>query len=107
MAADGGWKERMRQLDPIGTAVFLPGIVCLLLALQWGGSTYAWGNWRIILLFVIAGILIAAFVGIQFWIGDQATVPPRIVKQRSVLVSLTIERNTCRKVRSSRTEHLY
>ena len=39
-----GFKERARQLDPAGTAVFIPAIVCLLLALQWGGSKYPWGN---------------------------------------------------------------
>ena len=32
--------EKIRQLDLYGTAVFLPGVVCLLLALQWGGSEY-------------------------------------------------------------------
>lgn len=85
IAASADWKSRLLQLDPFGTAAFLPGIVCLLLALQWGGSTYAWSNWRIILLFVVAGVLISIFVGLQFWGGDSATVPPRIIKQRSVL----------------------
>lgn len=84
LAPSEGWKARINQLDPLGTAVFLPGIVCLLLALQWGGSTYAWGNARIIVLFVLFGLLISAFVAIQIWKGDQATVPPRIIKQRSI-----------------------
>lgn len=30
------WRK-LRQLDFAGTSVFIPGIVCLLLALQWGG----------------------------------------------------------------------
>ena len=79
-----GFKERFKQFDPYGTAVFIPAIICLLLALQWGGSQYAWKNWRIILLFVIAGILGIAFVGIQLWKQENATVPPRIVRQRSL-----------------------
>lgn len=33
-------KEQFMKLDPLGSLVFLPGIVCLLLALQWGGVTY-------------------------------------------------------------------
>lgn len=32
----GSWRK-LRQLDFAGTSVFIPGIVCLLLALQWGG----------------------------------------------------------------------
>lgn len=33
--------EKLKQLDPLGTAALVPGVVCLLLALQWGGSSYA------------------------------------------------------------------
>lgn len=75
---------QIRQMDPIGTAFFLPGIVCLLLALQWGGSEYAWSNYRIILLLTLAGILLVGFIVVQIWKGDEATVPPRIIKNRSV-----------------------
>ncbi|EPS36467.1 hypothetical protein H072_10030 [Dactylellina haptotyla CBS 200.50] len=80
----GGWKERIEQFDVHGTAVFMPAIICLLLALQWGGSKYEWKNGRIIALLVIAGLLLIAFVAIQIWKQDKATVPPRILKQRSV-----------------------
>lgn len=79
-----GWKNRIDQMDPYGTAVFMPGIVCLLLALQWGGTRYAWGSARIIALFVVFGVLITAFIVIQFIKGDKATIPPRIIKKRSV-----------------------
>jgi MFS family permease len=29
--------KKLAQLDGVGTAVLIPGVVCLLLALQWGG----------------------------------------------------------------------
>ena len=51
-----GFKQRLQQFDPWGTAVFVPAIICLLLALQWGGSKYPWSNGRIIALFVIFGM---------------------------------------------------
>jgi hypothetical protein len=76
--------KKLLQLDPLGTFVFLPGMICLLLALQWGGVEYAWSDGRIITLFVLAGVLIIAFIGIQIWRKEAATVPPRIVKQRSI-----------------------
>ncbi len=41
-------RQQFVQLDPLGTLFFLPSTVCLLLALQWGGSTYAWKDGRII-----------------------------------------------------------
>ncbi|KAH8719808.1 Efflux pump roqT [Beauveria bassiana] len=34
--------QRILKLDLVGTAIFIPAIVCLLLALQWGGATYPW-----------------------------------------------------------------
>lgn len=72
------------RLDPLGTLVFLPGVVCILLALQWGGVSYPWNNGRIIALFVVGGVLILVFIAIQLWRQEDATVPPRIIKQRSV-----------------------
>lgn len=77
-------KERFDQLDPFGTLAFLPGIVCLILALQWGGTTYAWSNGRIIALFVLFGVLMIAFVLIQKWKQETASVPPRLAKIRSI-----------------------
>ncbi|KAJ6608683.1 putative efflux pump antibiotic resistance protein [Mycena sp. CBHHK59/15] len=76
--------ERLNLFDPWGTLVFIPAIVSLLLALQWGGSKYAWSNPRIIGLFVVFGVLISVFIGIQIWKQDTATVPPRILKRRSI-----------------------
>ncbi|KAF5343441.1 hypothetical protein D9758_011823 [Tetrapyrgos nigripes] len=81
------WREGLRKFDSWGTLVFIPAIVCLLLALQWGGTKYPWKNGRIIALLVIFGILIIVFIGIQIWKQDDATVPPRIFKQRSILAS--------------------
>ncbi|KAF2725401.1 MFS transporter [Polychaeton citri CBS 116435] len=79
-----GFVAKFNEMDIFGTVVFLPMIVCLLLALQWGGSTYPWGSWRIILCFVLFGVLLVVFIAIQLWKQDNATVPPRVITQRSV-----------------------
>jgi len=79
-----GWKERVKEFDLWGTSVFIPSIICLLLALQWGGTKYPWNSGRIIALFVVFSLLIIAFVAIQFWKGDSATVPPKIMNNRSM-----------------------
>lgn len=76
--------EKLRELDLAGLFTFLPALICLLLALQWAGSTYAWGNARIIVLFIVAGLCAIAFVAIQIWKGDRATIPPSMVKIRTV-----------------------
>ena len=79
-----GFKERFKQFDPYGTVVFMPCIICLLLALQWGGSKYPWSSGRIIALLVVFAVLAIAFGLIQVWRQENATVPPRILKQRTV-----------------------
>lgn len=80
--------DKLKQLDPLGTFFFLPGIICLLLALQWGGSTYAWSDGRIIALLVLFVVLIVAFVVVQIVRQEGATVPPRIFMQRSILAGV-------------------
>ena len=37
-------KEKIRQLNLLGFAALVPGVVCLCLALQWGGSKYQVGR---------------------------------------------------------------
>ncbi|KAI9727502.1 MAG: hypothetical protein M1828_006444 [Chrysothrix sp. TS-e1954] len=81
-------RDKLRRLDLLGTAVFVPSIVALLLALQWGGSKYGWGNARIIVLLVLFVILLAVFVYIQYRKQDLATLPPRIITQRSVIAGM-------------------
>ena len=80
-----GFSERLKQFDPIGTSLFIPSVICLLLALQWGGTQYAWSNGRIIALFILFGLLMIAFLAVQWWKGETATVPPRIMNQRSMI----------------------
>ncbi|KAJ7174417.1 major facilitator superfamily transporter [Mycena filopes] len=78
--------KRFRRLDPWGTAIFVPAVICALLALQWGGTRYAWGSARIIALLVIFGVFLAVFIVIQIKQREEnATVSPRILTQRSIL----------------------
>lgn len=77
--------KRLMRFDPIGTLIFIPAIISLLLALQWGGTMYPWNNGRIIGLFVVFGVLILAFLYVQWHQQENATVPPRIFFNRTVM----------------------
>ncbi|KAF5866589.1 hypothetical protein ETB97_011474 [Aspergillus alliaceus] len=79
--------QRIKQLDLIGASLLIPAIICLLLALQWGGNKYPWSNSRIIGLFVGFGLMIIIFAFSQIKLGDRATLPPGILKRRSVLAA--------------------
>jgi hypothetical protein len=68
----------------IGLLIFIPAVVCLLLALQWGGSTYPWSDGRIIALLVVFGVLGIVFLAFEYWKGAGATLPVRMLARRSV-----------------------
>lgn len=78
------FREQLRQMDLPGTFLIMSGVVCLLLALQWGGTTYPWQNGRIIALLVLACLLLIGFVIVQVFSGDRATVPARVFLQRNI-----------------------
>ncbi|KFH46342.1 putative HC-toxin efflux carrier-like protein [Hapsidospora chrysogenum ATCC 11550] len=80
--------SRILQLDLYGAAIFIPAVICLLLALQWGGADYPWNSSKVIGLFCGFGAMIAIFIGIQLWQDDQGTLPPRLFKDRNVLAAM-------------------
>lgn len=79
-------KDHIMRLDPLGTFFFIPCMVCLVLALQWGGSTYEWDNWRLIVLWVIFGVTAACFGVVQVKMPKSASLPVRVITQRTMLV---------------------
>ncbi len=80
--------EKLKQLDPLGNLIFTPSIVSLLLALQWGGSTYSWHDGRIIALLAVFGVSFIAWIAVQALHKKNATVPPRIFLQRSIAAAM-------------------
>ncbi|KAG6024832.1 hypothetical protein E4U41_001678 [Claviceps citrina] len=78
-------RQQVMRLDPLGTVLFVPSTVCLLLALQWGGSAYPWADWRIVLLFVVFGLTGMGFAVVQVMMPESATLPLRLIRKRSLL----------------------
>ncbi|KAI9819987.1 MAG: hypothetical protein M1827_006557 [Pycnora praestabilis] len=79
--------QKIKKIDLLGAFFLICGIVCLLLALQWGGSTYPWRDSKVYGCLIGFGIIITMFIFLQFKLGENATIPPRILKQRTVLAS--------------------
>jgi hypothetical protein len=81
-------REKIMQLDLLGSAILIPGVAALLLALQWGGSLYPWYDVRVFALLLGFACSAGLFVLTQIDRGELATIPPRIAKQRTVAASL-------------------
>lgn len=73
-------------MDIMGTVLFLGAMCCLIFALQQGGQKVPWNSVTIIGLFVGFGISLLAFSVVQWIRGETALIPPRILRQRSILM---------------------
>ncbi|KAH8667075.1 major facilitator superfamily protein [Xylariales sp. PMI_506] len=85
----GGFWRKLWQFDPVGNMMLAPGLICFLLALQWGGTMYPWNDARVISLLVVGPVLIVVFFCIQF-VQKNATIPPRILRQRSIAAGVVV-----------------
>ncbi|KAI7459510.1 MFS general substrate transporter [Hortaea werneckii] len=79
------FKQKVTRLDLLGELFLVPCIICLLLDLQWGGSTYAWSDGRIIALLVVFGVLFLAFILVQCLMQSIATLPLGVISNRSII----------------------
>lgn len=57
--------QKLAVVDWEGMILFLAACVCVILALSWGGATYAWGSTQIIVLLVLGAVLIALFILVE------------------------------------------
>jgi MFS family permease len=76
--------QKIQQFDLFGMVVILASLVCLILALQLGGSESTWNSGRVIALFVIASVLFLAFLAMERWLSKSRTIPSTIVQSRSM-----------------------
>ena len=79
------FRERISELDYIGPLLFVPGVTCLLLALEWGGVKYPWNSSILIGLFCGFAVLSLIWVYSQYRLGKRATIPSQLFLQRTVL----------------------
>jgi nitrate/nitrite transporter NarK len=75
------------KLDLIGFAIFAPAAIQLLLALQYGGITFAWNSAQIIGLFCGAGGTFIFFLAWEYYKGDAAMIPFSMVRKKTVWAS--------------------
>jgi hypothetical protein len=65
------WREKLVKMDVGGTILFITGIICLFLALQWGGDDLPWSHPRIWGLLLGFGLLLIAFIILQIRMGEK------------------------------------
>lgn len=78
----------LKQLDLIGCALFIPSVIMVMLALQWGGDEYSWNSATVVGLFVGFAVTMTIFICWECYMGDDAIVPIVLLWDRSTMLSL-------------------
>ncbi|GAA5990894.1 hypothetical protein JCM10908_000068 [Rhodotorula pacifica] len=77
-------RRRLLHMDWIGAILLLGSMVCLLIALQRGGISWAWVSSRMIGLLVGFFALTAAFFVLQAFLGERSSISLRLMRDRSL-----------------------
>ncbi|KAF2786819.1 MFS general substrate transporter [Melanomma pulvis-pyrius CBS 109.77] len=80
--APATWKEIILQLDLPGFSLLLASLICLTLALQWGGQTKAWSEGSVIATLVLWIFFTISFFIVEWLQGARAMVPLKLLRPR-------------------------
>ena len=79
------WLGIVREkLDLLGFAIFAPAAIQFFLALEWGGTSYAWDSATVIGLFCGAAGTLCLFLAWEYRKGDAAMIPFSMMRNRVV-----------------------
>jgi len=81
---------RLKSIDFLGFVLFSGAVIQLLLGLQWAGLEYSWRSSTIVGLMVGFCVTLMAFIGWQLHLGDKASLPPNLFKERTVWLGMLI-----------------
>ncbi|KAJ6103032.1 hypothetical protein N7486_005459 [Penicillium sp. IBT 16267x] len=81
---------KLRQIDPIGMALFVPLVICFTLALQTGGTEYPWSSKQVVVPLAMTGALLVAFAAQQAYMQEHATLPARLLRSRIMIFSIAV-----------------
>ncbi|GFG05305.1 putative HC-toxin efflux carrier TOXA [Aspergillus lentulus] len=80
-------KQKLIEIDPVSSLLFIPALTSLFIALSWAGTKYAWDDGKVIGPLIAFTVLLIAFAYNQYRQGDAATLPPRLIMNRNVIAA--------------------
>ncbi|KAI0867433.1 major facilitator superfamily domain-containing protein [Hypoxylon argillaceum] len=85
------WKQKLIRIDVPGNALLIASTTAILLGLLFGGVTFPWSSWRVILPLVLGAVGWAAFQAYQLspWCKEP-TIPPKLFSNRTSAVGFTL-----------------
>ncbi|KAI1122371.1 MFS general substrate transporter [Nemania abortiva] len=80
--------ERLRRIDYFGNTMLIASVTAILIALSYGGTRYAWSEWRVLLPLILGFVGLGAFVLYESspWCIEPVT-PPHLFRNRTSAVA--------------------
>ncbi|KAF7453452.1 ProP, Permease major facilitator superfamily [Pyrenophora tritici-repentis] len=82
-----GYITGLAIIDWPGLVMFILGVGCIILAIQWGGTQYAWSSAQVVAPFVVGGILCISFFVYEYLLGPGRAVARLFPQQRPMIPS--------------------
>jgi MFS family permease len=86
----GNIKEKLKRVDYFGSALIISALICILLAISWGGKDYAWNSGIVIGLLCAGAVLLALFVVYEGKWAIEPIAPTRLFKNRNLALVFAI-----------------
>ncbi|KAJ5097793.1 hypothetical protein N7456_008514 [Penicillium angulare] len=83
----GSLLEKIRQIDYIGTVLFVGSLSSFLIPLTWGGISYAWDSWHTLVPLIIGAVGLLFFAFYEYRFATDPIIPPAIFLNRTATVS--------------------
>jgi hypothetical protein len=78
------WKEKLLQLDPLGVALAMGGIISFVLAVEYGGQKKPWNSSTVIGLLVGSVLIWVTFTAWEYYNEHRAMLQRSVISRRSV-----------------------
>jgi hypothetical protein len=82
--------EKLREVDWIGTVLFIASLTGFLIPLTWGGIMYSWSSWRTLVPLILSAAGLVGFVVYEEWLakkGFTPLIPFEVMKSRTAIVT--------------------
>lgn len=80
---------KLRQIDYIGIALFVPSTASLLIPLTWGGVLFPWKSWHTLVPLLLGAAGLCTFAAYEIQIAKHPIIPPAVFYNRTALISFT------------------
>ncbi|KAJ5274014.1 hypothetical protein N7478_009139 [Penicillium angulare] len=84
---EGTLAARLKKVDFSGNALLMAAVVPVLIALTWGGTTYTWDSWHVLVPLLIGVAGLAAFFVHQKFYTPEPTMPIRLYSNSTSMLS--------------------